>query len=338
VINDMGEAMMRRKVWFGLVAGLGLLAGLGCGGATTPQRFRMGMMPKITGIAYFNACERGAREAAAELDIDLHYDGPATNDIEEQIRMLDQWITEDYDCIAVAPNQPARISPVLKRARAKGIIVLTFDADANEGRQFFINQATYDSIAEALVDTMAEETDGEGPIAILTSTLDAPNQSEWARRMKAYQAKKHPRMALLPETPTQENSKIGIDAAKNLIQANRDLKGFIGLTSIAFPAAAEAVEQQGQVGTIHVVGLSTPKEMVKYVKDGTVKTVILWKPVDLGYLTVYVADLVRKNEMKVGGTLPEVGRLKNIQVRDGHEVILGPPMKFTAANIDEYDF
>ena len=99
----------------------------------------------------------------------------------------------------------------------------------------------------------------------------------------------------------------------------------------------EAVEQEKKVGQVHVVGLSTPNVMRKYVKRGTVQTVILWKPVDLGYLTVQVADLIRKGQMKEHGTI-QAGRLKDIQVRDNGEVILGPPMKFTAADIDQYDF
>jgi rhamnose transport system substrate-binding protein len=319
-----------------MVASAVLVCHSGCGGSGT-KGFKMGMMPKITGIAYFNACERGAKEAAQELGIDFTYDGPDKDDVREQIRMLEQWITEGYQCIAVAPNHPAMVAPVLERARAKGIIVLTFDADADKGRQYFVNQATYDDIARALVDTMAEEVGGKGKVGILTSTLQAPNQSQWARRMRAYRADKYPDLELLPEIESQENSKIGIDRAKDMIQANPDLKGIIALTSIAFPAAAEAVEQQQKAGEVHVVGLSTPREMRKYVKDGTVKTVILWKPVDLGYLTVYVADLVRRGQMKGEGTI-QAGRLGTVRVRDGYEVILGPPMKFTAANIDEYDF
>src|SRR5579871_5506992 len=100
-------------------------AAAGCTGRVESKRFRMGMMPKIKSIAYFNACHKGAEEAAAERDIDLVYDGPAKDDINEQIRMLEQWITQGYQCIAVAPNHPSLIVPVLKRAQAKGITVLT---------------------------------------------------------------------------------------------------------------------------------------------------------------------------------------------------------------------
>ncbi|MCI0460919.1 MAG: substrate-binding domain-containing protein [Gemmataceae bacterium] len=328
---------MFRLLMIALSGAVVLLGGSGCGSPAKPKQFRMGMMPKITGIAYFNACERGAREAAQELGVDLTYDGPDKDDVREQIRMLEQWIDEGFDCIAVAANHPASISPVLEQARARGITVLTFDADADSGRQYFVNQASYDDIAQALIDTMAEEIGGKGKVGMLTSTLQAPNQSQWARRMKAYRQQRYPDLVLLDEIECQENSKIGIDRAKDLIQAHPDLKGIIGLTSVAFPAAAEAVEQQQKAGQVHVVGLSTPREMRKYVKSGTVRTVILWKPVDLGYLTVSVADLVRQGQMKGEGTI-RAGRLGEIRVREGYEVLLGPPMKFTAANIDHYDF
>src|SRR5262249_12687657 len=158
----------------------------------------------------------------------------------------------------------------------QGITVLTFDADANKGRQFFINQASYEAIAESLIDTMAEEIGGQGKVGILTSTLQAPNQSEWAKRMKTYREKKYPKMQLLDEVESEESHAKGLTRSKTLIQDNPDLKGIIGLTSIAFPAAAEAVEQEGKKGEVHVVGLSLPSQMRNYVKNGTVKTVILW--------------------------------------------------------------
>ena len=85
-----------------------------------------------------------------------------------------------------------------------------------------------------------------------------------------------------------------------------------------------------------MTGVSTPRDMRDYVKDGTVKSFILWSPVDLGYLTVHVCDLVRQEKMPETGTI-NAGRLKNIKVTD-REVLLGAPLKFTMENIDKYDF
>jgi rhamnose transport system substrate-binding protein len=309
-------------------------------GCSRKQGNKMGFMPKLAGIPYFNACKRGAEEAARELGIDLVYDGPTKADVGQQIDLLNQWTASgDYNCITVACNDPDQIADALKKARRKGIFVVTYDADANDdARQFFVNQATYDAVAEAMIKTMAEELEpkGTGQVALLTSYRSAPNQSQWASRIKAYAKKHYPDMELLGETEHGEDRDKGIAEAKHLIEANPRLKGIIGLTSVAVPAAAEAVRQKGKKGKIKVTGVSTPKDMRDYLKDGTVQTVILWNPIDLGYLTVYVADLVRKGRMPEDGTI-RAGRLGNIKVHD-REVLLGKPLFFTEKNIDQYDF
>jgi ABC-type sugar transport system substrate-binding protein len=325
---------MKRFFWLLTV----LLAGVsGC--ASRPAA-KLGFMPKLTPIPYFQACRRGAEEAARELGIELIYDGPTEADVNQQIDMLNQWIDSgEYWGIAVACNDPDRIGHVLRRAQDKGLVVITYDADANEGRSYFVNQATYESVAEAMVDSMAGQLSprGEGKVGILTSSIQAPNQSQWARRMKAYARTKYPRLHFLPEVEHGEDRDPGIAKAKALIQAHKDLKGIIGLTSVAVPAAAEAVRQKRKKGVIRVTGVSTPKDMRDYIEDGTVKEFILWNPVDLGYLAVHVADRVRKKRMPTGGTLKKAGRLADIRVRGG-EVILGKPLRFTEDNIDKYDF
>ena len=311
----------------------------GCGGKSN-RPFTILFMPKLTGIPYFSACEKGAKEAAQELGLELKYDGPKNADSNEQINLLNQYVASgSYDCLAVACNDPDLVARSLRDARNAGMLVVTYDADTQpDARQFFVNMATYDSVAETMVDAMAEELgpDAKGKVGILTSSIQAPNQSEWAKRIKAYVKKKYPNMELLPEEEHGEDRNAGITKAKAMIQANPDLKGIIGLTSVAVPAAAEAVRQEKKKGEIKVTGVSTPRDMKDYVHDGTVNIVILWNPVDLGYLTVYVAHLLHQGKMPENGTI-DAGRLGKIQVKD-REVLLGKPIRFTRENIDTFEF
>jgi ABC-type sugar transport system substrate-binding protein len=299
-------------------------------------------MPKLIGIPYFNACKRGAEEAAKELNLELEYNGPSETDVTKQISMIDMWASSgEVDCLCVACNDPERIARALQKARNKKMIVITYDADSKpDARDFFVNMATYDSVARMMIDSMAEQLTpkGTGEVGILTSSVQAPNQSEWARRMKAYAAESYPRMTLLPETEHGENRDLGITKARALIQAHPRMKGIIGLTSVAVPAAAEAVRQEKKQREldIKVGGVSTPRDMRDYVKDGTVKEFILWNPIDLGYLAVYVADLKRKGQMPENGTI-NAGRLGEIHVKD-REVLLGEPKRFNKENVDQFDF
>lgn len=301
---------------------------------------KVGFMPKLVGIPYFNACKRGAEEAATELGILLVYNGPTKADASQQIDMLNQWIASgEYSTILVACNDPDLVAPILRQARQKGILVSTYDADSQEdARSFFVNQATYEAVAHEMADAMAEDLEpkGTGKIGILTSSIQAPNQAQWARRLKEYVKTTYPQIELLPETEHGEDRDLGITKAKALIQANPDIKGIIGLTSVAVPAAAEAVRQEGKKGQIKVTGVSTPRDMRDYLKDGTVRFVVLWNPIDLGYLTVHVGELLRKGQMPENGVI-QAGRLGGITVKN-REVLLGKPVRFTRENVNQFDF
>jgi rhamnose transport system substrate-binding protein len=325
-----------------LLAVLVLVPLAGCSGKEQPgsRRLKVGFIPKLTGIPYFNACKKGAEEAAAQLGLDLVYNGPNKTDVEEQIRLIRQWSAAgEVDLLCVACNEPDRIAGALKEARQTGMPVITYDADSQpEARDYFVNQATYEGVAAMMVDTLAAQLTppGKGKVGILTSSTEAPNQAEWARRMRAHVHKTYPGMELLRETEHGEDRDLGITKARALIQANPDLQGIIGLTSVAVPAAAEAVRQEKKKGQIKVTGVSTPRDMRDYVLDGTVESFVLWNPVDLGYLAVWVADLKRQGKMVDNGTI-EAGRLGKIQVKD-REVLLGKPTKFDKNNIDQFDF
>jgi ABC-type sugar transport system substrate-binding protein len=338
------EMPANRRLWYVLTA-LVVSATLSCR-RKGPRVFTIALMPKLTGIPYFTACDRGAQEAANELGIKVVYDGPTKAEGNLQIQMLRNWINSgSYDCLAVACAERDQVSPTLREAREGGLPVVTYDADSlPEARQFFVNMATYDAVAEAMVEALAGQLgpNPAGKVGILTSSTQAPNQSEWARRLKAYVAKKYPRLELLPEEVHGEDRDLGVTRARALINTHGEsLQGIIGLTSVAVPAAAEAVRQAvaaGQVraGAIKVAGVSTPKDMRDYVKDGTVQTFVLWSPVDLGYLTVHVCHLLHQGKMPENGTI-QAGRLGAIAVKD-REVLLGKPLVFTKENIDQFDF
>ena len=102
------------------------------------------MMPKAKGDPYFVSCRAGAEEAARELGVELIWDGPTGLDAaraERDGRELDH--AQASTSIAVAVENRAGISTVLRKARERGIKVLTWDADAEpDARDFFVNQAT----------------------------------------------------------------------------------------------------------------------------------------------------------------------------------------------------
>jgi len=297
------------------------------------------MLPKIKGISYFTSCYNGAKEAAEELgNIELIYDGPTSGDPRQQAEMIDTWMVDGVDVICVSPNAPDVITSALKGAMAAGVKVITWDADANPAtRTFFVNQATPESIGRGMVDAMVADlgANAEGDVVIISSDATSDNQNTWIATMKTALAETRLNLATIKYPG--ENAANALADSQDVIKKYPNLKGIFGISSVSFPGAAEAVEQAGKSGEILVTGLATPNEMRKFVDNGTVKTVVLWNTVDLGYLTIQVATALANGTLKEGATSFAAGRLGELKIQ-GDNVILGDILKFTEQNIADYDF
>lgn len=329
--NKLAVGMMCLALW-----GFGQMAQ-----AQEPARkLTIGVMPKLVGIDFFNAVEKGALEAGEELGVTIVYDGPVTNDVSRQAEMVDTWIARRFDAICIAPNDPDAIAPVLRKARSRGIRVVTFDADANpNAREFFVNQATYDAVAKALVDTMVRGIGPEGKYLFLTGSLTAVNQNIWMERMEKYRAEYYPNMKNLSQTPrvSEEDQALATQVTTDILKTYPDLQGIYAMTSVALPGAAEALRKENAFDKVFLTGLSTPNSMREYVKQDVVKEFVLWNPVDLGYLSVYSAKMLVEGTLTNETEQIQAGRLGEIQVGN-QEVLLGEPLIFNAENIDQFDF
>ena len=298
-------------------------------------------IPKLIGIGYFAATGKGIQEAAKQIGtLKVTTDGPTKANIDEQITFVDNYITRGVQGILVAANDPVAIAPVLKKALGKGIHVVAYDSGPTpDAREWFVNQAEFNGVAKALVDNMAKETGEDAGFAIVTSTFTTPNQARWIAEMQAYAEKCHPKLKWLETVEAQEDNILSFNQATTLLNKyGSDLKGLFGMTSVATPASAEAVSQANMCGQVAVVGLATPNAMKPYVQSGCVKSVVLWNPVDLGYAAAYAMRAVADGTLKPGSTALAAGRLGELKVVNGSEILLGSPFLFTKANIDKFDF
>ncbi len=296
------------------------------------------MLPKSKGNAYFVSCKKGADRAAQELGVELLFDGPTDPDPARQNEIVENWIALGVDAIAAACENKEGISTALRKARARGIRVITYDADAlPDAREFFVNQATPEGIGNALMDEAARLCGGRGEFAIITASLTAANMIEWQRCIEARRAARYPDMKMVALRPCDDLKDRAQSEATALLSAHPNLKLIMAICSPAVPGAAEAVKQAGKAGKVHVIGLGLPSENRRYVKEGVTDTVILWKTEDLGYLTVYAAHALLTGTLKPGDTSFRAGSLGPFTV-EGDQILLGTPFAFTKENIDQFDF
>jgi rhamnose transport system permease protein len=297
----------------------------------------IGMMPKAKGDPYFISCRQGAEEAAAALGSHLIWDGPTGLDAAKQNEVVEGWITRRVDAIAVSVENQGGISTVLRKARAQGIPVVTWDADAApDARDYFINQATPEGIGATLADEAARLMGGKGDFAIVTGALSAVNQNLWIRFIEERVAAKYPGLHLVVIRPSDDDRDKAFAETQTILKVYPKVRMIVAIAAPAVPGAGEAVKQSGRKD-VQVIGLSLPSLCRTYMHDGWVQEIVLWKTKDLGYLTVEVAAALARRSITPGASSFDAGRLGTVAIR-GHDVVLGAPFVFTKQNVDEFQF
>ena len=303
------------------------------------RKYTVVIIPKIVGIDYYDAAKAGIDEAALELsEIEVIWKGPTQDQVEKQIDIIDSVILSQPDLIAVAANDPVRIVPVLKKAKAAGIRVMSWDGDA-DFREFFVNLVDYGEFGSSLTEAMVEQVGPDADIAIVTTTFTAPNQVRWIQAIRKHIYAKYPGLKILDIRPAAESTERAYRIGRQYAIEFPTLKGIVALGVPNVPGVVNAVVDAGLAGQVAVVGNATPNLTREYLKQGIMKKVHLWNAPDHGYLTVYCAYRLLTQGLAPGQKF-DAGRLGDFTpVPDDVSMQVAlPVMVFTKENVDQYRF
>src|SRR4029453_7628932 len=123
---------------------------------------------------------------------------------------------------------------------------------------------------------------------------------------------------------------------QTILRVHPNTKLVMAISAPAVPGAAEAVRQAARKD-VFWIGLSLPNLKKPDVPSDVGQTVVLWNTRDLGYLTIHAGMQMLEGKLAAGAQSMPGGRLGQLQIR-GSEIILGPPLKFTKANINQLEF
>lgn len=308
-------------------------------------------IPKNTGNPYFKDVIKGFEDASKELKASFTTTAPAKGDPTAQISFIKDQIQQGVDVLAISPNSPDALNPVLDQAKAKGITVITVDADlsGNEShRDAAVLSTDFSKIGESQVELMGSLIGYEGPIAILSATTDAPNQNVWIAGMKeTLKQPKYAKMKLIDTVYGDDDAQKSTTECEALLSKHPDLRGIISPTSVGLAASAQSLYLAGVYpGGPHatgkglqLTGLSTPNQMKKFVKDGVVTAFQLWSPHDMGYIAAYLGEQLHSGKLKASeGTEFTAGSLGKRKMGKLNVIAAGPLVSFDKSNIDKYDF
>ena len=238
---------------------------------------------------FWQAVKLGSEQAAADYNVDITFEGPATEaEVDKQIEMLQAALAKNPAAICLAALDTQAAIPLLEEAQAKGIPVVGFDSGVDS--DIPVATASTDNIAAAALaaDKMAELIGGEGQVAVLvhdqTSRTGIDRRDGFLNRM----AEAYPNIEIVNVDYGAGDHLKSTDLAKAVMQANPDLKGYFGANEGSIIGVLNAATELGKEGLV-IIGYDSGAQQIQAIRDGLQAGAITQNPIGIGYKCVEAA-------------------------------------------------
>ena len=301
------------------------------------ETVKIAIVVKALGIGFFEAANKGAEEAAAELgDVEIIYTGPTDTTAEGQIEVINALVAQGVNAIAISANDPDAVAPALKKAMDRGITVISWDSGvAPDGRMMHLNPSSSALIGNTIIKLAADHLPEGGDVAILSATSTSTNQNIWIEEATKV-LPNYPGINLVATVYGDDLADKSYREAQGLIATYPNLRAIIAPTTVGILAASQAVTDAGLIGKINVTGLGLPSEMAGAVASGATTSFAIWNPIDLGYAATMLAYNINKGAAVGEGAVIPMGRMGSATLDANSEAAMSDPFTYDASNIDAF--
>ncbi|WP_175654315.1 substrate-binding domain-containing protein [Burkholderia ambifaria] len=298
----------------------------------SPDKPVIGIVAKIGGIPWFNAMDAGIRKRAAQLGVKAFMVGPTSADPALQVRAIEDLIAQRVDVIGVVPNDAKVLEPVLQRARAAGIKVVTHESPNQQNVDWNFELASAKGFGEAYAKRLASVMGGKGEYAVFVGSLTVPLHNAWADAAIAYLKANAPGMTLVGDRyGVAEDVDASRKTALDLMRAHPNLKAILAFGSQGPVGAARAVAERQAKGKVVVLGPFSPGQGRRLVHEGVLTGGYMWNPEQAGEVFVTLGTMLANGQpVKDGATIPGLG----VVHPEGHNLIVNQLVELNEQTVD----
>ena len=291
--------MSRRFVLFTLL----IVAGLCLFSCSTKQKEQP--KKRIAGIVFqedqfFRLVLFGMRDAAQKNGVEL-LEANSANKPDKEVQLINTYIANNVDAIAIAPLSAKSSVSALERAREKGITVITHNmtlesdlaASSIESDQFDIGAST-GKAARAYIES---KLGGKARVAIIAFLSQLPEQSSMRTNGFKSEITKLPGVKIVSEQDAwlaeQAVKKVG-----DVLTANPDVNIVYSANEGGTVGAVMAVKNAGKAGKVAVFGTDTSEQLADFLLDNSniLQAITGQRPFEIGSMAVEAAVKVLKGE------------------------------------------
>jgi len=269
-----GRATRRQFVLTGAAGSIALLAG-GVSPAFAAGKPKIGLVMKSLANEFFKQMEAGAEAYAAKNAAKFDFKAVGMKDERDfasQVDAVENFVTQKYDIIVVAPaDSKAMVTPLAKAVKA-GVAVINIDVelDKDAKKAAGIDLAFFGpdnrSGAKLAGDALAKALGPGGKVVILEGNPEADNGQQ---RKKGFEdSVSAGKLQLLDSKTAHWETEEANTLMTNFLTQYHDIQGVMAANDSMALGVVKALDSAGKSGTIKVVGFDNIPAVQPLIKGG----------------------------------------------------------------------
>ncbi len=255
--------------------------------ADSPSIYYIG---KCADSTYWQTVQAGAEAAAAEEGIDLKCLNPNTEaEIDKQITMVEEAVNANADVIVLAPLDVTALIEPCKAAMAADVKVILVDS-LIDSEDYDVAYATNNYVGGAMcADEVVNAIGEEGKVFIINTVPGSGAVIDRQQGFLDQMAEKYPNIEVVNKDDVlycNNDPTTAAQQAKDTIAANPDIDVIYTPAEKATFGVAQGLKEVGKNGEVLVVGFDSNDDLIALLTEGSVHSLTLQSPYNMGYMGV----------------------------------------------------
>lgn len=312
--------------------------------SSSGKKYTIATVVKVDGIAWFDRMREGVEQFKGDTENDVWMVGPSQADAAAQVQIIENLIAQGVDAITVVPFSVEAVEPVLKKARDRGIVVISHEASNIKNVDFDIEAFDNKAYGANLMKELGKSMGGKGKYVATVGGLTSKSQMEWVDGAIEYQKANFPEMSLATERlETYDDANTDYNKLKEAMTTYPDITGILGAPMPTSAGAGRLIAEGGLSGKVFFAGTGLVSVAGEYLKNDNIQYIQFWDPAVAGYAMnmLAVAVLEKKNDQIKAGLnlgLPGYESLLVPDAANPHLLYGAGWVGVTKDNMDQYDF
>jgi ribose transport system substrate-binding protein len=287
-------AIERSICWPVLAAGLCIFSA-GCHSSNSRT---IAVIPRATSTRLWESLHKGAEAAGRQTGFHIYWNAPTReDDIERQVALVEKVIEDQPAGLVLAPDHDLALVGAVRHAMSRQIPTVVISSSLpiqpGQGLSYILNDDQEMGRLAAM--QVGRVLKGKGTVGIVGLTTTAMNIMVRARAFEDALSGNFPQVSIVAREGGSPNIAELHQITREMLLSYPHLDAIFALDTAATLGSLEQLRVQGKVRSIKLIGCDQDTDLMFFLRQGEVDSIIIQNTNEMGSLAVrWIAARVRR--------------------------------------------